>query len=322
MSSKDNHQAHPLPARPPVSSHAPPARFNSTGGGAYSSGAVMSGSFVPHVQASAAPAYSTGYTETSYANAYQPYTLPAVSSNAYSVTGYPMASYQVVGQGTQSFGRNGTYDPEEEARIAEWQSAYNPKEDANKKAGQGGSRVITAEAATPDTDGGNSTAADKGKQKTVMRHGGGKTWEDPSLLDWDPLHPRLYVGNLAGEVTDESLFKAFAKYQSVQKARVVRDKKSTKSKGYGFVSFAATDDYFQAAKEMEGKYIGSHPVRVKRANTEIKATTKKDNTRKGPKQKGMGGIAGQLLAANPTMMNGVHKSSKKGSKHSGLKFLG
>ncbi|ORY13229.1 hypothetical protein BCR34DRAFT_466190, partial [Clohesyomyces aquaticus] len=116
-----------------------------------------------------------------------------------------------------------------------------------------------------------------GKEKTVIRQGGGKVWEDPSLLEWNPLHPRLFVGNLAGEVTDESLLKAFSKYPSVSKARVIRDKRTTKSKSYGFVSFAETDDFFRAAKEMEGKYIGSHPVRIKRATAEVTATSKRDD---------------------------------------------
>ena len=77
-------------------------------------------------------------------------------------------------------------------------------------------------------------------------------------------------------MTDESLLKAFAKYPSVQKARVIRDKRTTKSKGFGFVSLANTDEFFQAAKEMQNKYIGSHPVLIKRAETEIKTVVKKD----------------------------------------------
>jgi len=56
----------------------------------------------------------------------------------------------------------------------------------------------------------------------------------------------------------------------VQKARVIRDKRTTKSKGYGFVAFSDGDEYFRAAREMNGKYIGSHPVLLKRSNTEIK----------------------------------------------------
>lgn len=155
-----------------------------------------------------------------------------------------------------------------------------------------------------------------GKQKTVVRQGGGQTWSDTSLLEWDPAHFRLFVGNLAGEVTDESLYKAFSRFTSIQKARVVRDKRTTKSKGYGFVSFSNGDDYFQAAKEMQGKYIGSHPVLVKRSTTEIKAVVPKDNKKnnKGGKHGGHGHGGHANTGA------GVQKKQSK--TKGGLKILG
>ncbi|CCC10253.1 hypothetical protein SMACR_02831 [Sordaria macrospora] len=129
-----------------------------------------------------------------------------------------------------------------------------------------------------------ATGADGEKKKTVVREGGGKKWTDDTLLEWDPSHLRLFVGNLAGETTDESLLKAFSRWKSVQKAKVVRDKRTTKSKGFGFVSFSDPEDFFQAAKEMNGKYIQSHPVVVHKAKTEIKPTVMKDD-RKGGKWK-------------------------------------
>ncbi|KAK3953497.1 hypothetical protein QBC32DRAFT_338690 [Pseudoneurospora amorphoporcata] len=129
-----------------------------------------------------------------------------------------------------------------------------------------------------------ATGADGEKKKTVVREGGGKKWTDDTLLEWDPSHLRLFVGNLAGETTDESLLKAFSRWKSVQKAKVVRDKRTTKSKGFGFVSFSDPEDFFQAAKEMNGKYIQSHPVVVHKAKTEIKPTVIKDD-RKGGKWK-------------------------------------
>lgn len=131
-----------------------------------------------------------------------------------------------------------------------------------------------------------------GKQKTVVRSGGGQTWQDPTLLEWDPAHFRLFVGNLAGEVTDESLLKAFAKFASVQKARVVRDKRTTKSKGFGFVSFSDGEEYFQAARDMQGKYIGSHPVLLRKSTTEIRPVVHGTNGKKGGGKGGKGGKGG------------------------------
>jgi hypothetical protein len=209
-----------------------------------------------------APYQATAYPTSSayYDNSYSAYAAAA-----------PSASYPAVASMNHGFG-GANYDPEEEARIAEWNSAYN-KDDAAKKGNANvGARPDTV--ATPDAE---PVLTADGKRKTVVREGGGKSWEDPTLLEWDPMHPRLFIGNLAGEVTDDSLYKAFSKYPSLVKARVVRDKKSTKSKSYGFVSFSNTDDYFRAFKEMNNKYIGSHPVTIKRATSEVKATLKKDD---------------------------------------------
>ncbi|KAI9886235.1 MAG: hypothetical protein M1823_001970 [Watsoniomyces obsoletus] len=188
-------------------------------------------------------------------------------------------------------------------------------------ASTGGASASITTAETPagasGTTATNGTA--DGKEKTVVRSGGGQTWTDSTLLEWDPAHFRLFVGNLAGEVTDESLLKAFARYPSVQKGRVVRDKRTTKSKGYGFVSFSDGDEYFQAAKEMQGKYIGSHPVLLRRSTTEIRPVAPQDKKGKHGKKGashagGAGGGGGARTGA------GVHK--KSGKTKGGLRVLG
>lgn len=148
----------------------------------------------------------------------------------------------------------------------------------------------------------------------MVRSGGGQSWQDSSLLEWDPAHFRLFIGNLAGEVTDDSLLKAFSRYASVQKARVVRDKRTTKSKGYGFVSFSDGDDYFQAAKDMQGKYIGSHPVLIKRSTTDIKVSNPTD---KKKQFKGKGGFDSGGRANT-----GAGVSKKLAKTKGGLKLLG
>jgi hypothetical protein len=195
------------------------------------------------------------------------------------------------------------------AQIAQWQSAYAGKETSSGYTGAvrkyptgegsgaatsanaaplGGGRIepsMTSAAMTSaaHNDTGVATVVNDAKTntKTVVRSGGGTQWTDSSLLEWDPAHFRLFVGNLAGEVTDESLGKAFSRWPSMQKARVIRDKRTTKSKGYGFVSFSDGDEFFQAASDMQGKYIGSHPVLLRRSTTEIKAVNPKDQKNKG-----------------------------------------
>lgn len=234
-----------------------------------------------------------------------------------------------------------------EAQIAQWQSAYAGKDaDGSRTAvrsfnrfatgGEGGasstgantaplgvrqdvagasmSNSAMSSAANADTGVAAVVTGADGKQKTVVRSGGGQTWQDPSLLEWDPAHFRLFVGNLAGEVTDESLLKAFSKYPSVQKARVVRDKRTTKSKGYGFVSFVDGEEYFQSARDMQGKYIGSHPVLLRKSTTEIRPTVPQDKRKSGKGGKGGGGGGKGGTGA------GVQKKQSK--TKGGLKVLG
>ncbi|KAG0197059.1 RNA-binding protein 42 [Mortierella sp. NVP41] len=100
---------------------------------------------------------------------------------------------------------------------------------------------------------------------TVVRKAAGKTWEDSSLLEFDENDFRLFAGDLGNEVTDELLTKTFSKYPSFLKAKVVRDKRTDKSRGYGFISFAEPDDFARAWKEMNGKYVGNRPIKLRKS---------------------------------------------------------
>jgi RNA recognition motif-containing protein len=130
---------------------------------------------------------------------------------------------------------------------------------------------------TPADDG--KQGRDEDKKLTVKREGGGKQWEDTSLLEWDPSHFRLFVGNLSQEVTDEMLKAPFERYKSLSKVRVVKDHRTDKCKGFGFVAFVDPEDYFKAFKEVNGKYVGNHPIQLKRATTEIKPSAAKTQNR-------------------------------------------
>ena len=216
-------------------------------------------------------------------------------------------------------------DPEMEQQIAAWNAQYiaDPSKPHTSRSGQSAATGANtgplgpssrSEAAPTSTSASTKDAASSAP-KTVVRSGGGQTWQDTSLLEWDPAHFRLFVGNLAGEVTDDSLLKAFSKYSSVQKARVIRDKRTTKSKGFGFVSFSDGDEYFQAARDMQGKYIGSHPVLLRRSTTEIRPQSHGGkNGGKGGKGSGKGGGGGQGHSG------GIQKKQNK--TKGGLKILG
>lgn len=111
----------------------------------------------------------------------------------------------------------------------------------------------------------------KKRQKKVLRKAGDQAWVDETLEDWNDNDYRIFCGNMGNEVNDDVLANAFRKYPSFSKARVVRDKKTLKSKGFGFVSLLHVDDYIKAMREMQGKYVGNRPITLKRSDWQKKA---------------------------------------------------
>ena len=67
-------------------------------------------------------------------------------------------------------------------------------------------------------------------------------------MDWPEDDYRIFVGNIGKEVTDDVLANAFGRYKSFRKANVVRDSRSFKNRGYGFVSLGDASDFLKALK--------------------------------------------------------------------------
>ncbi|CAH8447361.1 unnamed protein product [Dicrocoelium dendriticum] len=94
---------------------------------------------------------------------------------------------------------------------------------------------------------------------------------------------RIFCGDLGNEVSDDTLARAFNQYASFTKARVVRDKRTGKSRGYGFVSFSDPADFTRAMREMNGKYVGNRPIKLKRSDwqsRQLETHRKKEKERK------------------------------------------
>ncbi|XP_037870480.1 RNA-binding protein 42 [Bombyx mori] len=120
------------------------------------------------------------------------------------------------------------------------------------------------------------------KNRKVVRTAGGQVWEDVTLLDWPDDDFRMFCGDLGNDVTDELLIRTFSKYSSFQRAKVIRDKRTNKSKGFGFVSFKDPGDFIKAMKEMDGRYVGSRPIKLRKSTWKNRAL---DIVRKKEKEK-------------------------------------
>ena len=133
-----------------------------------------------------------------------------------------------------------------------------------------------------------SNGNDELSKIAVARHDPrtGRIWHDKTLTEWDPSHYRLFVGNIGNDVDEDLLINTFIEYPSLSKVKIPRDDVKGENKGFAFISFADADDYLKCYRQKNGKYIGSKPVSLERAKTEIGdvvAVNNKKNTKNNRK---------------------------------------
>ena len=75
----------------------------------------------------------------------------------------------------------------------------------------------------------------------------------------------IYVGNLDYKVTEDDLKEAFEGYGSVESAKIITDKFTGRSKGFGFVTMEKDDEAKTAIEELNGATLASRQVTVNEA---------------------------------------------------------
>jgi RNA recognition motif-containing protein len=75
---------------------------------------------------------------------------------------------------------------------------------------------------------------------------------------------KLFVGNLPWSVGDEELGEMFSAHGDVQSARVINDRDTGRSRGFGFVEIE-TDDVAAVIKATDGREINGRALRVNEA---------------------------------------------------------
>ncbi|HET9975873.1 MAG TPA: RNA-binding protein [Burkholderiaceae bacterium] len=76
---------------------------------------------------------------------------------------------------------------------------------------------------------------------------------------------KLYVGNLAYSVRDESLQGAFSQFGTVTSAKVMMDRETGRSKGFGFVEMGSDAEAQAAINGMNGQPLEGRPIVVNEA---------------------------------------------------------
>jgi len=72
---------------------------------------------------------------------------------------------------------------------------------------------------------------------------------------------KIYVGNIPFSATEEGLREIFGIYGEVEDVKLISDRETGRSKGFGFISFSASEEA-AAACEANGKEVDGRKLRV------------------------------------------------------------
>lgn len=98
----------------------------------------------------------------------------------------------------------------------------------------------------------------------------------------------IYVSNLSFTVQDEDLRGFFADYGEVTSAKVIMDRETNRSRGFGFVEMADEAAGQKAIKELDGAQVDGRPIRVNVA----KPREERSNSGGGGGRRNFGGGGG------------------------------
>jgi RNA recognition motif-containing protein len=76
---------------------------------------------------------------------------------------------------------------------------------------------------------------------------------------------KIYVGNLPFSATSDSLNEMFAKFGTVESAKIVMDRDTGRSKGFGFVEMSSADEAATAIEKLNGQDHGGRSLVVNEA---------------------------------------------------------
>ncbi|HMS23809.1 MAG TPA: RNA-binding protein [Candidatus Saccharibacteria bacterium] len=75
----------------------------------------------------------------------------------------------------------------------------------------------------------------------------------------------LFVGSLSWNVTDDQLKELFETVGKVVSAKVITDRDTNRSKGFGFVEMGSDDEAKAAVDQLNGKELDGRPINVSEA---------------------------------------------------------
>jgi RNA recognition motif-containing protein len=89
----------------------------------------------------------------------------------------------------------------------------------------------------------------------------------------------MFVGNLPYTMDDAKLSELFSQFGNVEKAKIIKDRDSGRSKGFGFVTMSE-DEAQKAINELNNKDIEGRAIKVNEARPKEDRPPRRDNFRR------------------------------------------
>ena len=76
---------------------------------------------------------------------------------------------------------------------------------------------------------------------------------------------KLFVGNLSWSLSEDELHDTFSQYGQIEECRIITDRETGRSRGFGFVTFESADSAEEAMSALDGADLGGRPMKVNQA---------------------------------------------------------
>jgi RNA recognition motif-containing protein len=87
----------------------------------------------------------------------------------------------------------------------------------------------------------------------------------------------IYVGNLPWSASDQEIADAFSQHGTVEKASIIVDRESGRSKGFGFVTMNDNEEANAAIEALNGCDLGGRSLKVNEARPREERPPRRDN---------------------------------------------
>jgi RNA recognition motif-containing protein len=91
----------------------------------------------------------------------------------------------------------------------------------------------------------------------------------------------IYLGNLSFSTVEKTLRTMFSEYGEIESLKVVKDRFSGRSKGFGFIEMPSNSEADQAIKALNGSFVDGKHITVRPADPGGKRRKKRTPRRRG-----------------------------------------